>query len=94
MKTSIDIPDDLYRRVKAKSALEGRAVREVASELFAAWVRSETPASHARPSQTSGSATPEAWLAEWERVNAEVTAALRAMPDGLKLVEQLNVDRR
>jgi hypothetical protein len=30
MKATIEVPDDLYRRVKAKSALEGRAVREVA----------------------------------------------------------------
>ena len=34
----MDIPDDLYRQVKAKSALEGRPVREVAIELFHHWV--------------------------------------------------------
>jgi hypothetical protein len=94
MKTSIDIPDDLYRQVKAKSALEGRAVREVASELFAAWVQSENPASRGRPAETSGAAAAEAWIAEWERVSADITAALRAKPDGPTLVEQLNVDRR
>ncbi|MEP6832224.1 MAG: hypothetical protein ABJB74_02475 [Gemmatimonas sp.] len=38
MKTSIDLPDDLYRRVKSQSALEGMAVREVATALFSAWV--------------------------------------------------------
>lgn len=38
MKATIDIPDELYRRVKAKSALEGRPVRAVAIELFRAWV--------------------------------------------------------
>jgi len=43
MKATIDVPDDLYRRVKAKSALEGRAVREVAIELFRGYV-SESPA--------------------------------------------------
>lgn len=37
MKTSLDLPDHLYRRVKSKSALEGRAVREVATALFTAW---------------------------------------------------------
>ena len=35
MKATIDIPDDLYRKVKAKSALEGRPVRQVAIELLA-----------------------------------------------------------
>jgi hypothetical protein len=38
MKATIDIPEDLYRQVKAKSALEGRAVREVAIDLFRHWV--------------------------------------------------------
>jgi len=37
MKISIDLPDDLYRRVKSKSALEGKAVREVATALFTAY---------------------------------------------------------
>lgn len=34
MKATIDVPDEIYRRVKAKSALQGRAVRDVAVELF------------------------------------------------------------
>ena len=34
----MEIPDDLYRQVKAKSALEGRPVREVAVELFRGYV--------------------------------------------------------
>ena len=38
MKTTIDIPEDIYRRVKARSAMEGRAVREVAITLFRTWV--------------------------------------------------------
>lgn len=42
MKATIDVPDDLYRQVKAKSALEGRPVREVAIELFRNYVGQET----------------------------------------------------
>ena len=42
MKTSIDLPDELYRQVKAKSALEGKTVREVATSLFAAYAAGET----------------------------------------------------
>ncbi len=45
MKATIDIPDDLYRRVKAKSALEGRPVRDVAITLFQGWV-AESPGSN------------------------------------------------
>ena len=38
MKATMEIPDELYRMVKAKSALEGRAIREVAVELFRRYV--------------------------------------------------------
>ena len=50
MKATIDIPDKLYRKVKAKSALEGRPVREVAIELFRHWLAESGEASTARPS--------------------------------------------
>lgn len=40
MKATLEIPDELYRRVKAKSALEGRPVREVAVELLRGYVDS------------------------------------------------------
>jgi len=37
MKATLDIPDALYRRVKAKSALAGRPIRDVAIRLFSEW---------------------------------------------------------
>ena len=47
MKATIDIPDDLYRRVKAKTALKGRAVRDVTIELFRNWVQEPGSTTHA-----------------------------------------------
>lgn len=44
MKATLDIPDDLYKRVKARSALEGKPIRSVAIELFQTWIQ--------RPSDT------------------------------------------
>ncbi|MCA1964965.1 MAG: hypothetical protein LDL31_13550 [Prosthecobacter sp.] len=41
MKATIDVPDDLYRRVKAKTALQGRAIREVTVELYQRWLEQE-----------------------------------------------------
>ena len=38
MKATMEIPDELYRRVKAKSALDGRPVREVVTQLFRGWL--------------------------------------------------------
>jgi len=41
MKATIDVPDDLYRKVKAKTALQGRAVREITIELYQRWLEQE-----------------------------------------------------
>lgn len=35
---SLDIPDELYRRFKARSATEGRPIRSVAVDLFQKWL--------------------------------------------------------
>ncbi|MCL5098880.1 MAG: DUF2191 domain-containing protein [Candidatus Omnitrophica bacterium] len=32
MKTTLDIPDDLFRQAKAKAALEGRKLKDVVAE--------------------------------------------------------------
>jgi hypothetical protein len=57
MKATIDIPDDLYRRVKAKTALKGRAVRDVTIELFRNWVHEPEIAAHA-----AGGPQPASWV--------------------------------
>jgi len=38
MKTTIDIPDDLYRRVKVRCAMGGRPLRAVTIELLQNWL--------------------------------------------------------
>lgn len=38
MKATIDIPDPLYRKVKAKAAEQGRKIRDVTIELFQGWL--------------------------------------------------------
>lgn len=57
----MDIPDALYRRVKARAALEGRAIRDVTIELYERWLAGDTQ------NATSG---PEAaaWLERWKRM--------------------------
>lgn len=49
MKATLEIPDDLYRRVKARSALEGRPLRSVAVQLFQSWLNDEIPPTAAAP---------------------------------------------
>lgn len=72
MKATIEIPDVLYRQVKARSALEGRSVRDVTIELFRRWLA--LPA----PDLVSGEARSDAaetWLASWEEVGDLVESA-------------------
>ncbi len=89
MKTSIDLPDDLYRRVKSKSALEGLAVREVATALFAAWVDGRIANV---PAESANSAKPNAdWKYRWQALGA---ALAEATATDATLVDQLRADRR
>lgn len=62
MKATIEIPDELYRRVKAKSAIEGRRIRDVTMELYERWLKGEAPAPR-RP--------PQKWLQSWLRLADE-----------------------
>ena len=39
MKATMIIPDEMYREVKAKSALQGRSVRSVTVMLYAIWLQ-------------------------------------------------------
>jgi len=92
MKTSLDLPDDLYRRVKSKSALEGRAVREVATALFAAWVEGRVPAEVSGHAVGVEASDPrQQWLARWGELATSVTEATGGTGG---LVKQLGHDRR
>ncbi len=81
MKATIEIPDDLYRKVKAKSALLGKPVREVTEELYRRWLGEED-----KESQNS----PEVWLDSWL---AAVDQAMEAAPPGPSAREILKNDR-
>lgn len=82
MKTTIDIPDDLYRRVKAKSALEGRAVREVTIELYGRWLTESSPGRDERTARERL----DAWLETADR-------AIDRAPAGPTAREHLTEDR-
>lgn len=60
MKATIDLPEDLYRQVKAKSALEGRSIRGVTAELLAAYVSGQAllPLPAPDPAPGEGSSAP------------------------------------
>ena len=43
-KTTIRLPEDLHRRVKAKAALQGTTITAVLKELLEKWVEEDPPA--------------------------------------------------
>ena len=82
MKVTIDIPETLYRKVKAKSALLGASVRETTTDLYQQWL-GETPSA-------DKDASPEAWLASWL---AEADAAAQSAPGDPTARQILDEDR-
>ena len=82
MKATIDIQDALYRRVKARAAMQGLTIREVTTELYEAWL-SEKPADNAPLSV-------EKWLEGWIRIGED---AFRDAPEGPSAREILETDR-
>ena len=79
MKATIDIPDELYRKVKAKSALEGRPIRAVTVELYARWVEEGGP--------PAGWASAR-WLEEWRRLADEASKDVPPGPTAREILEQ------
>ena len=82
MKATIDIPDDLYRQIKAEAALRGLTVREVTTRLYRRWL-SEGEGEETREA-------PSAWLRSWLD---EADEAIRRAPPGPSAREELAADR-
>jgi hypothetical protein len=80
MKATIEIPDELYRQVKAKSALEGRAIREVTIELYQAWLTEEAPVVDDR--------SPEQALEDLFKLADKLTANAPPGPTARELLEE------
>ena len=74
MKATIDVPDGLYRRVKARSALEGRSVREVTVLLFERWL-DESPGLGESIADVDRPGATDAWLKRWAAIGRQVAAA-------------------
>ena len=82
MKATINIPDDLYRRVKAEAAMQGLTVREVTTRLYRRWLDEGVEEEH-RPERSD-------WLRSWVR---EAHEAMRDAPPGPTAREHLEADR-
>ncbi|MYG81016.1 MAG: hypothetical protein F4187_04265 [Gemmatimonadetes bacterium] len=82
MKTTIDIPDDLYRQIKAEAALRGLTIRELTTRLYRRWL------TEGEDGETREA--PKAWLHSWLDAADE---AIREAPAGGSAREELAADR-
>ena len=90
MKATIDVPDGLYRRVKARSALEGRSVRDVTVALFERWL-AEAPSVADSMDEASRKTAADAWLQRWRDIGRRIA---EKRPSEVTTREQLISDRR
>ena len=79
MKATIEMPDELYRQVKAKSALQGRPIRAVTIELFQRWLDEDAATATLPPTQA---------LEEWFRLADEVMKDAPPGPTAREILEQ------
>lgn len=82
MKATIDIPDDLYRQVKAEAALRGLTVREVTTRLYRRWLKGG--------GDGSAREAPSVWLRSWLD---EADEAIGRAPPGPSARRELARDR-
>lgn len=82
MKATIQVPEELYRRVKAEAALRGLTIREVTTELYRRWL--------GEGEGTGVTHDPSEWLREWLSAADE---AMDEAPPGRSAREELESSR-
>ena len=88
MKTTIILPDELMTEVKVLAARERRKLGEMMTDLVQAGI--ESRARRQPGDESARRRAARAWLAKWERLSDELSAAL---PDGGSIVEEMIRDR-
>ena len=88
MKATIDIPDALYRRVKARSALDGRSIRDVTIELYEGWLAGAAAAADAAP--VDRAAAGAAWIERWKAIGDLITP----LPGEHRTAREILIDDR
>lgn len=75
MKATIEIPDAIYRRIKARSALDGRSVRDVTVELYERWLAESADLERSTMSDDERVEAAAAWMAGWGAIGRSVAEA-------------------
>ncbi len=89
MKTTLELPDDLYRQVKAIAVLRGQTVKEWLTNLL----RRELSALEAGQSPSDDSAQEaEAFVGELKRLTSLVTARWQGPQDSVEAIREQRCD--
>ena len=64
MKTTLEIPDTLYRQVKSKCSLDGRPVRSVTQRLYELWLAGSVLLDDSEDVHAAGK---DGWARKWVR---------------------------
>jgi len=88
MKTTLEMPDKLFRRAKATAAQRGQTLKQLVTAALERELAGPAPGakSHKRKQ-----AEVEAFLREFEKISKEISAA---WPEGVSAVEAIREQRR
>ena len=91
MKTTLDIPDALYRRVKSKSSLDGRPVRAVTQRLYELWLDGRVSLADTEGVNPDGNG---GWERKWVRETASLAERIGKKCGDARLGRDLLKDDR
>lgn len=89
MKTTLDLPDDLYRQVKAIAALKGQSVKEWLTQLLR---REVAAVDSKRSAAKDAEQEAEAFVQELNRMTALVSARWQGAQDAVAAIREQRRD--
>ena len=91
MKTTLEIPDALYRRIKSKSSLEGRPVRAVTQRLYELWLEGRVSLDDP---DTTNENDKTAWKESWVKKTDSLSKSIGKKSTDTRLSRELLKDDR
>ena len=95
MKTTVDIPDDLYRQASKLAAARGQQVAALITEGLEKLLGSQHPhpgskaGKNGKPHQPALPPKATRWLAEWRSLSQRQTATKTPAPSAAKAISRM-----